>query len=121
MSAVRGRGNRTTEWKVRAVLIRRGVSGWKLHGIDLPGRPDFIFPRKKLAVFVDGCFWHACPKCGRTPKSNRQFWQNKILGNASRDKLHSAALKRMGWRVLRIWEHDLRDIKWFIKISDALG
>ena len=120
MSAIRGRGNHSTEWKVRAVLIRCGIRGWTLHDKELPGRPDFAFPREKLAVFVDGCFWHACPRCGRTPKSNREFWRAKILGNALRDRRNRARLRRLGWRVLRLWEHDFQDSKWLPRLKGSL-
>lgn len=120
MSAVRGRGNRSTEWKVRAVLIRSGVRGWRLHSKQLPGRPDFVFPDRKIAVFVDGCFWHACPKCGRTPKSHSEFWKAKIAGNARRDKRHRVKLKRLGWRVFRLWEHDLQKCGWVSRLWKLL-
>ena len=120
MSAVRGRGNRSTEWKVRAILMRSGIRGWRLHSKQLPGRPDFIFPQSKLAVFVDGCFWHACPKCGRTPKSHRHFWKAKIAGNARRDKRRRADLRRLGWQVVRLWEHDLGNSKWLAKVTESL-
>lgn len=75
------------------------------------GRPDFVFPKQKVCVFVDGCFWHGCPKCCRIPKSNEEFWEMKILGNALRDVMVSGALRRQGWKVLRIWEHDLNQEK----------
>ncbi len=70
-------------------------------------RPDFIFPKVRLALFVDGCFWHGCPKHGTQPKGNRAFWKNKFVRNKARDVLVTRVLRRAGWRVLRIWEHDL--------------
>ncbi len=75
--------------------------------MSLSVRPDFVFKRARLAVFVDGCFWHGCPKHGTQPKGNAAFWLKKISGNQARDLLVNRALRRAGWRVLRIWEHDL--------------
>lgn len=121
MSAVRYRGNRSTEWRLRAILIRSAIRGWKLHPKDLPGTPDFIFPRQRLAIFIDGCFWHGCPKCGRLPKSNREFWRTKIATNTVRDKRNRANLKRLGWRVLHLWEHDFGSEKGFQKVKKSLS
>jgi DNA mismatch endonuclease (patch repair protein) len=70
-------------------------------------RPDFVFSKIRLALFVDGCFWHGCPKHGTQPKGNRTFWKNKFAHNIARDRLVTRALSRAGWRVLRIWEHEL--------------
>src|ERR1051325_5071158 len=87
MSRVRGKGNRSTELCVAACLVRAGVRGWKRHPADVPGRPDFFFPTRKIAIFVDGCFWHGCPKCRRNvPYSRRAFWLNKIASNRRRDR-----------------------------------
>ena len=71
-------------------------------------RPDFIFPKLRLAVFVDGCFWHGCPRHATQPKSNRAFWKNKFARNLARDKLVNRTLRREGWRVIRIWECALK-------------
>ena len=70
-------------------------------------RPDFVFPKLKIAVFVDGCFWHACPKHATQPKNNAEFWQRKLDANKARDRLVTRTLKQSGWRVIRIWEHAL--------------
>lgn len=70
-------------------------------------RPDFVFRRQKLAVFVDGCFWHGCPRHATWPVSRAAFWRAKLLGNQARDRLTNRVLRRHGWRVLRIWEHNL--------------
>ncbi|MBI5692843.1 MAG: hypothetical protein HZC55_22420 [Verrucomicrobia bacterium] len=72
-----------------------------------PDRPDFLFPRAKLAVFVDGCFWHGCPLHATWPKQNAAFWRKKLLANRRRDREVNRLLRRAGWRVLRIWEHAL--------------
>ncbi|MGH7953768.1 MAG: DNA mismatch repair protein Vsr [Limisphaerales bacterium] len=70
-------------------------------------RPDFIFPKLKLAIFVDGCFWHGCPQHETRPKNNRAFWHRKLSGNKRRDLIVTRTLRKSGWRVLRIWEHEL--------------
>lgn len=105
MAAVRGKRNRTTEIRLRAALISRGIRGWTMQADFLPGRPDFLFRRERVAIFVDGCFWHGCPKCGHVPRSNRRFWRAKIEGNRSRDRRVSQTLRRRGFSVIRLWEH----------------
>lgn len=109
MRAVRGRGNRTTETRFRSALARAGIRGWKLAPPDILGRPDFYFAKAKLAVFVDGCFWHGCHRCGHLPRTNSDFWQAKIERNRQRDRNTSAALRSTGLRVIRLWEHKLRE------------
>ena len=108
MSAIRSKGNRTTEKAVRYRLVRAGISGWTLHSRDLPGKPDFVFNECRLAVFVDGCYWHGCPKCYRPPQSNTGYWSEKYKRNKNRDRRVSAKLRRSGWKVLRIWEHEVK-------------
>jgi DNA mismatch endonuclease, patch repair protein len=85
---------------------RHGFSGWRRHQ-PIFGRPDFIFRKARVAVFVDGCFWHGCPKHSNMPANNRAFWKRKLTANRVRDRLVSKMLRRQGWRVVRIWEHDL--------------
>jgi DNA mismatch endonuclease (patch repair protein) len=75
---------------------------------SLAVRPDFVFLKSRTAIFVDGCFWHGCPRHGTQPKGNRSFWKKKFARNLARDRLVNRALRRTGWRVLRIWEHTLR-------------
>jgi len=70
-------------------------------------KPDFVFPKSKLAVFVDGCFWHGCPRHFIRPRGNAAFWRKKIAANKARDRLVNRTLRRQGWKVLRIWEHEL--------------
>lgn len=106
MAAVRGRGNRSTEGAVVALLRRHGITGWRRHQGVL-GRPDFVFRREKVAVFVDGCFWHGCPRHGTMPVRNRGFWRAKLERNMARDRRVTRRLRREGWSVVRIWEHDL--------------
>ncbi|MFB3918357.1 MAG: very short patch repair endonuclease [Terriglobales bacterium] len=111
MSSIRGKGNKTTEVTLRLALVRAGISGWRLHAQDVPGRPDFFFPAQRLAVFVDGCFWHGCPKCGHAPSTRREFWQAKIKRNRQRDHKTKWALHADSIRTLRVWEHSLRDAR----------
>lgn len=109
MSAIRKRGNRSTEWKLRSALVRAGISGWVMHNSSVLGCPDFWFEKERLAVFVDGCFWHGCENCCRLPAQNAKYWHPKIAGNIARDRSQSARLRRMGIKVLRMWEHSLAD------------
>lgn len=77
--------------------------------VDAPGRkprPDLVFRRERVAVFVDGCFWHACPKHGSLPRANRDFWKRKLDGNSARDRRADALLITAGWQVVRVWEHE---------------
>src|SRR5208283_914203 len=107
MAAIRSRGNKDTELKLASILRAADITGWRRQQ-SLPGRPDFIFRRARLAVFVDGCFWHGCRRHCRMPKANRSYWQKKITRNALRDRVTNKLLRKAGWRVLRIWGHSLR-------------
>ena len=107
MAAVHSRGNKATELKFAAILHASGLKGWRRHQ-PLPGKPDFVFRRERVAVFVDGCFWHACRWHLRLPRDNRAYWQRKVSRNAARDRAVNKALRKAGWRVLRVWEHSLR-------------
>ncbi len=106
MSRIRGRGNRDTELRLIALMRAHAITGWR-RGSALPGRPDFVFPRVRLAVFVDGCFWHGCPLHATWPKQNAAFWRAKILGNRRRDRAVDRKLSQRGWGIVRIWEHAL--------------
>ena len=106
MSRIRGRGNKDTELALAKLLRRHGITGWRRNQ-PVFGKPDFMFPKFKLAVFVDGCFWHGCPKHGTQPAGNRSFWKKKFARNQVRDRLVTQTLRRAGWRVLRVWEHEL--------------
>lgn len=136
MSRIRSRGNRDTELALAAVFRRHGITGWRRHrqlsvprrqhqsaqtsrrtasrrvGADsrlrLRVKPDFVFPKPRLAVFVDGCFWHACPRHATKPRHNAAFWRKKLAANQARDRKVNRALRAAGWRVVRIWEHQLR-------------
>jgi len=108
MSKIRSGGNRTTERRMAAMLRAWGISGWQVRPQTLRGQPDFYFPALNLALFIDGCFWHACPKCSRLPKQNSRYWRAKLAGNQQRDRLTRRSLNKAGTKVLRLWEHDLR-------------
>ena len=102
-----GSKNTGIEMKLRRALWKAEIRGYRIHPKGLAGRPDLVFTRAKLAIFVDGCFWHGCPACYRPPISNSGFWQKKVEYHRSRDLLNSSRLNGHGWRVLRIWEHSL--------------
>lgn len=112
-----GKGNRRTETRpevaIRSALHRRGFRFRKDHLIRIDGlrvRPDVVFTRRKVAVFVDGCFWHACPDHFRPPRSNRGYWGPKIAANQDRDNRVTSGLSDAGWAVVRIWEHEDLDV-----------
>jgi DNA mismatch endonuclease (patch repair protein) len=107
MSAVKGKGNKTTERRLRAVLSRSRIAGWTMHPTDVLGKPDFYFPAARLAVFCDGCFWHGCGRCSHGIKRNSSFWRAKIERNRKRDTQTTAKLSAHAVRVLRFWEHEL--------------
>lgn len=107
MSAIRSRGNHSTELKFRMALVRLGISGWVMHPREIKGCPDFFFPKQRLAVFVDGCFWHGCPQCYRRPNSRQEYWDNKLTRNVKRDRQIDEALLAKGYKVARVWEHQL--------------
>ncbi len=126
MSRIRGTGNNRTDRAVASMLRKAGITGWRRHVvIKLPPtksaisvasdgtrfkpqvRPDFVFPKLKVALFIDGCFWHGCSRCYTAPKSARAFWKAKMLRNRERDRYQTGALRKLGWRVVRMWEHDL--------------
>jgi DNA mismatch endonuclease (patch repair protein) len=107
MAAIRGKSNRSTEAQLRMALVRAGVKGWILHP-TITGRPDFYFGRERIALFVDGCFWHGCPRCGHVPSTRRSFWKAKIDRNRARDRRNQKILRTYGVRSLRVWEHSLR-------------
>jgi DNA mismatch endonuclease (patch repair protein) len=108
MSAIKGRNNQSTEAVLKMALIRKRVSGWKQNVKEIPGKPDFYFHDKKIAIFVDGCFWHYCPVCGHLPKTRNDFWKAKLERNRERDKEKDLQLLSLGIKVIHIWEHQLK-------------
>jgi DNA mismatch endonuclease (patch repair protein) len=117
MSRIRSRGNGTTEEALAEALRGAGLTGWRRQvrivgrlkdGARFGVRPDFVFRSARIAVFVDGCFWHGCPRHGARPSGNRKFWLAKFARNRARDRRDTRRLKSCGWKVLRLWEHELR-------------
>ena len=106
MSRIRSRGNRQTELRLIAIFRQYGITGWRRNQ-PVFGQPDFVFPKVRVAVFVDGCFWHGCPRHYNIPVNNSDFWRKKYDTNKQRDRLVTLTLKQQGWRVIRIWEHSL--------------
>jgi DNA mismatch endonuclease (patch repair protein) len=91
------------------MLWHSGHRGYRLHYKKVPGRPDISFVSKKLAIFVHGCFWHRCPTCAYTlPKTNRKFWQAKFDRNVARDENKVRELRRLDWKVITVWECELK-------------
>lgn len=107
MSRIRSRGNATTELRMMVMLRRAKIVGWRRH-LPLQGQPDFAWPKCKVALFVDGCFWHG-HDCGRNlvPKKNVQRWRDKLAQTSKRDRRATRVLRSMGWKVIRIWECEL--------------
>ncbi|PZE76585.1 DNA mismatch endonuclease Vsr [Curtobacterium sp. MCBD17_019] len=103
-----GRRDTAPELALRRLLHRRGRRFFVDRRISqrTRARPDLVFPRARVAVFVDGCFWHWCPEHAHLPKANAELWRRKLLANRQRDAAHDAALRSEGWKVLRVWEHD---------------
>ncbi len=107
MASVKSRNTKSTELRFISILKDKGITGWR-RNYPLTGKPDFVFPRLKIAVFIDGCFWHGCPSHCRMPSSNINYWNNKIEKNKIRDKKITKALKMKKWQVIRIWEHEIK-------------
>lgn len=107
MAAIHSKNTHSTERRLRAGLASAGISGWRMNAKDLIGKPDFVFDDIKVAIFVDGCFWHGC-KCKKLSKTHKNFWKNKIETNIARDKKVSRILRGQGWKVMRIKEHELK-------------
>ena len=101
------RGSKTK----REVTVKKNIDGRKLRyqPKGIPERPDFASKKMKIAVFIDGCFWHACPRCYRPPKSNKKYWKAKIERNSKRDRTVNLKMKKEGWTVMRFWEHQVNE------------
>jgi DNA mismatch endonuclease (patch repair protein) len=141
MSRIRSRGNRDTELAMARLLRANGITGWRRHLLiratvesrwlkvesrkrkrtktpqpstfnpQLAVRPDFVFLKSRTAIFVDGCFWHGCPKHATWPTHRAAWWRRKIEGNKTRDRVVNRALRRAGWKVVRIWECELPKLR----------
>lgn len=120
MSRVKGKGNEATEQKLINLFRVHSIIGWR-RNYPLFGRPDFVFPKKRIVVFVDGEFWHGHPTRGQIPKTNTEFWVKKIAKNKKRDRLVNRTLRDKGWVVVRIWQHELKGTKWLRKIRRGIA
>lgn len=122
MAKIRGKGNKSTELAVEQALIDNGVIGWEKQNQEILGKPDFYFPQHKLVLFVDGCFWHGCPKCGRnTPRTRSEFWKDKIDSNRRRDSRYHRKLRSQGYHVMRVWEHELGHATWIKRLNSLIA
>jgi DNA mismatch endonuclease (patch repair protein) len=108
MSRIRSRGNATTELRFVEILRKNKIAGWR-RGMRLLGKPDFVFPAARVAVFIDGDFWHGNPRGFRLPKSNVSYWKKKILSNRLRDRRVNHLLRKQGWKVCRFWQSALKN------------
>jgi len=108
MSRVKDRGNKATELRLIEILKDGSITGWRRR-TKIFGKPDFVFHKQRLVVFVDGCFWHNCPKHGNVPATNSEFWTAKLKRNFERDRLVNRQLRNRGWRIVRLWQHDLKE------------
>jgi DNA mismatch endonuclease (patch repair protein) len=124
MSSVKREGTRL-EAAFAQGLAARGLTGFEEQPAGIPGRPDFVHRAARVAIFIDSCFWHGCPQHLRRPSSNTDYWQQKIARNQARDRRVTAELRESGWRVLRVWEHSVRNpraLKWWLtRIAHFVG
>ena len=123
MSANKGE-NTTPEITMRKALRELGLVGYRLHWKKVSGKPDIAYPSKKIAIFVNGCFWHRCPYCKNPyPKTNRPFWKKKFNNNIKRDKLKTRLLRKNGWKVFTFWECQIKKNaeKCAIKIKNQIS
>ena len=106
MSRIQGK-NTSPETSLRKALWATGLR-YRIHA-KLPGKPDIVFTKLKVVIFIDGCFWHRCPIHGVMPKSNADFWKAKLKGNVKRDRKTDKTLRKLGWEVMRFWEHQVEN------------
>ena|SRR5450755_1770766 len=119
MGRIRSRGNLSTEIRMMNLLREAGIKGWR-RNCPVFGKPDFVFPAFRIAIFVDGCFWHGCPRCKRIPSSSVDFWQEKIARNVHRHKEVSRKLRVTGWSVVRVRECSLKTPRRFMNRIEKL-
>jgi DNA mismatch endonuclease (patch repair protein) len=120
MAKVKGSGNKSTELKLIKYFRKNSIKGWR-RKYHLAGNPDFVFPKARLAIFVDGCFWHGCSEHCRLPATNREYWEAKIDRNLKRDKKITNELEGKKWFVIRIWEHELKKSNYQKKLEEIKG
>jgi DNA mismatch endonuclease (patch repair protein) len=110
MKAVKSKGNKSTEIKLIEIFKSHHVAGWRRNS-NLIGHPDFVFPKNRVALFADGCFWHGHNCRNVSPSNNAEYWEKKIKRNKARDKAITKELIQTGWKVVRIWECEIRKEK----------
>jgi len=120
MRAVKSKGNKSTELKVISLFKSNGIIGWR-RNYKLYGKPDFVFPAKKIVVFADGCFWHGHSCRNLKPSANKEYWNQKIKKNIKRDREVNSILKSKNWTVFRIWECQIKKGKLPIKLVKLLA
>src|SRR3990167_1362527 len=108
MRAIKGANTKSTEQKFQKALIDAGITYFQVNA-KLIGNPDIFFPFYHVVVFLDGCFWHGCPKCGHVPKSNTSYWRTKIERNKERDIQKRLILHEQGYEIVEYWEHELKE------------
>ena len=120
MSRIKGKDTKP-EVRLRKALWSVGIRGYRKHARTPVGRPDLVFPGPRVAVFVDGCFWHGCPDHYVRPRSRDAFWAEKLRANVDRDRRQTVALQEQGWRVLRVWEHAIHvDVAAVVNVVEAM-
>lgn len=122
MRAVKPKGNKTTEGKLIEIFKLNHITGWR-RNYEIFGHPDFVFPQKRIAIFADGCFWHGHNCRNVTPSDNSEFWQAKVKKNKARDKTVTDELTRKGWKVIRVWECEIKkgEVQQFVAEGLFLG
>lgn len=120
MSKVRSKGNKSTELKLIQYFKENDIHGWK-RGYNVKGHPDFVFLDKKIAIFVDGCFWHGHDCRNTRPSDNQEFWQKKRERNMKHDQEITALFESRGWTVFRIWECELKKRTDSNKLNQLMG
>lgn len=119
MAAIHSTGNKSTEMKIIQLLKRNHLVGWRRHA-SLYGKPDFVWKIYRVALFVDGCFWHGCPYCKKLPVNYDPYWISRIERNKTRDRSVTRILRKTDWTVVRIWECRLRSSTTVRHIKNAL-
>ena len=116
MSKVRSTGNKSTELRIIELFRTAGLTGWRRR-YPVKGKPDFVFLEKRIAIFIDGCFWHGHDCRNTRPKANAEYWRRKRERNMQRDNEVSELFKKRGWTVLRIWECELSKVNFFATLE----
>ncbi|AFN74176.1 DNA mismatch endonuclease Vsr [Melioribacter roseus P3M-2] len=116
MRSVKSKGNKSTEQKLIEIFKKNKLKGWR-RNYPLYGKPDIVFPRLRVVVFADGCFWHGHNCRNTKPSDNAEYWKKKIERNKKRDRLVTKTLRSKGWKVVRLWECEINKNKFLRKIN----